>query len=102
MNVRLNMKSAGWVLLGMLIVLLAVYVWPTPYAYYHQGIFVDDGVAPVDARVSRFTGYVQALTITGWQGTREVAAAAAAAAAVAAATAPAPTPDPTPSPAPMD
>ena len=56
------------ILATLLALALAIWVWPTQWAYFETGFATSEGVAAIDARVNRFTGRVEALTISGWTG----------------------------------
>ena len=91
MKLVLNVRSAGWILLGMLIVILAVYVWPTVWMQPNMGVAAGDQVLPISTRVHRFNGKVQYLTLGGWES--PTAAPAPPPAAVPIPPAPAPMPE---------
>ena len=66
MKLVLNGRAIGWILLGILIAALAVYVWPTVWTYPSVGVIAGDQIAQIATRVNRFNGKVQYLTLSGW------------------------------------
>ena len=74
------MQISGKSILGVLVavvgIALALYVWPTAWAYHSGGILIGAQVAPIETRVNRFTGRVQYLTLAGWDDPVETGEAA--------------------------
>jgi len=60
-------KTALVVLAVLLVVGMAVYVWPTAWLYSSGGVLTGDQIAPVQTRVGRFSGRVQYLTLEGFK-----------------------------------
>lgn len=71
------MKSAGInnitkIILIVLVLLFAVYIWPTPYKYissgypYHRGYFVDSS-SKIPFRINRITGKGEVWYRGGWE-----------------------------------
>ena len=60
-------KAMAGVLVVLVAAVFAIYVWPTAWYHPRGQVVVGTQVLPVETRVSRFTGKVQALTIEGWK-----------------------------------
>jgi hypothetical protein len=58
------MRRAAIVVVTLLAVAFAAFVWPTMYRYEHGAFFSTEGSSLI--RINRFTGKVQAATEGGW------------------------------------
>ena len=63
----IRVKTLGIVAAIAVAIFLAIFVWPTAWYHPRGQVVVGTQVLPVETRVSRFTGKVQALTIEGWK-----------------------------------
>jgi len=57
-----KMTYCVFILLSLVVILFAAFVWPTAYRYFPM----SSSEIKTTARINRFTGHAEVLTLTGW------------------------------------